>query len=305
MKSIPIQETSTVLAALQKCGYSRTKIKQLLKYRAVEVDGVAVNRLEHPLTPGNLVTIVTEKEAADKPIDCPGIKIVYEDEDILVIDKPARLLTIASASEKIKTAFYKVSACLSARPHGNDRVFVVHRLDQDASGLLVFAKTEAAQHGLQKCWPEAEKKFLVVVEGQILQQNGKVSNYLCESKIHRMFATSKSNSDGKYAETHFQVIRSSPEFSLLEVTLITARKNQLRVHLADMGHPVVGDKKYGAKTDPIKRMAVHASLLTFPHPTTDEPMRFTLPMPQKFNVLLKSAPPLSSPAAPANPPDSE
>ncbi len=289
MKSIPIQEASTLLAALLERGYSRTKIKQLLKYRAVQVDGVPVQRLEHALAPGNQITITSEKETPEKPVDCPGIKIVYEDEDILVIDKPAGLLTIASAREKSRTAFYKVSACLSARPQGRDRVFVVHRLDQGASGLLVFAKTEAAQHGLQKSWPQAEKRFLVLVEGQLAQQKGTVRGYLCESKIHRMYSTRKSDQAGKYAETHFEVIRSSPEFSLVEISLITARKNQLRVHLAEMGHPVVGDKKYGAKTDPIKRMAVHASLLAFPHPSTGEAMHFTLPMPQKFNILLKSA----------------
>ncbi|MDD2462376.1 MAG: RluA family pseudouridine synthase [Desulfobulbus sp.] len=294
MKSIPIEETSTVLAELLKCGYSRTKIKQLLKYRAVEIDEVAVNRLEQSVSPGNIVTIATEKEMAERPVDCPGIKIVYEDEDLLVINKPAGLLTIASASEKNKTAFYKVGACLGARPKGRDRAFVIHRLDQGASGLLVFAKNEEAQHGLQKSWAQAEKQFLIVVEGQLLEKKGKVSNYLCESKIHRMFATTKNNSEGKYAETDFLVVRSSSEFSLVEVSLITSRKNQLRVHLADMGHPVVGDKKYGAKTDPIKRIAMHASLLAFPHPTTGEPMRFTLPMPLKFNVLLKSAQPVSS-----------
>ena len=299
MKSIPIKETGTLLATLLQCGYSRTKIKQLIKYRALQVDGITVKQLEHPVSPGNLVTLTTEKDAVERPVDCPGIKIVYEDTDLLVIDKPSGLLTIASASEKNKTAFYKVNACLSARPQGRDRVFVVHRLDQGASGLLVFAKNEAAQHGLQKSWAEAEKKFLVVVEGQLSPEQGKVSNYLCESKIHRMFATSKSNSEGKYAETHYQVVRSTPQYSLVEVTLVTARKNQLRVHLADLGHPVVGDKKYGAKIDPIKRMAVQASLLAFPHPTTEEAMRFTLPVPLKFQSLLKSAPPSSAAEDPA------
>lgn len=302
MKSIPIKETTTLLATLLQSGYSRTKIKQLLKYRAVQIDGVIVSRPESPLSSGNLVTITTEKEAAERPVDCPGIKIIHEDEDIVVINKPAGLLTIASASEKSKTAFYKLSSCLSARPQGPDRVFVVHRLDQGASGLLVFAKNEAAQHALQKSWPEAEKQFLAVVEGQVAQANGKVSGYLCESQTHRMFTTTKTNSEAKYAETAYQVLRSSTEFTLVEVRLITARKNQLRVHLADLGHPVVGDKKYGAKTDPIKRLAVHASLLAFPHPTTGEPMRFTLPMPQKFNILLKVSQPLSVDNDRATPP---
>jgi RluA family pseudouridine synthase len=295
MRSINIEETTTVLATLLQHGYSRTKIKQLLKYRAVQVDDVAVNRLEHPLEPGNLLTITTEKETAARPVDCPGISILHEDADILVINKPAGLLTIASASEKSNTAFYKLSACLSARSDGRDRVFVVHRLDQGASGLLLFAKNEEAQHGLQKTWPRAEKKFLVVVEGRLEQESGTVSGYLCESTSHRMFTTTENKSGAKHAETRYRVVRSGDEYSLVEVTLITARKNQLRVHLADMGHPVVGDKKYGAQTDPLKRMAVHASFLAFPHPTTGEPMEFTLPMPQKFNRLLNPVKPRSSP----------
>ncbi len=293
MQSIPIKEPSTVLAVLLQCGHSKTKIKQLLKYRAIQVDGVAATRAEQPLKPGSTLTVTTEKEAAERPVDCPGITIIYEDDDILVIDKPAGLLTIASAKEKNRTVFYKVSACLSARPQGRDRAFVVHRLDQGASGLLVFAKNEAAQHTLQQSWPKAEKKFLVVVEGELLQDAGTVTGFLAESKAHRMFATSKSDDQGKFAETQFQVVRRSAEFSLVEVSLITARKNQLRVHLADMGHPVVGDKKYGAKTDPMKRLAVHAALLSFPHPTSGELLRFTLPLPQKFNSLLKGAEPVS------------
>lgn len=291
MKSIAIEQTTTVLEALLKNGYSRTKIKQLLKYRAVQVDAVAVSQLEHPLAPGNLLTITTEKEPPVRPLDCPGIDILYEDADLLVINKPAGLLTIASAKEKTNTAFYKLSACLSARPQGRDRVFVVHRLDQGASGLLLFAKNEAAQHALQKSWPKVEKKFLVVVEGQLPRESGQVSGYLRESTIHRMHATTQNNAEGKYAETHYRVVRSCGEYSLVEVELITTRKNQLRVHLADLGHPVVGDKKYGAQTDPIKRMAVHASFLAFPHPTTGEPMSFTLAMPHKFNILLKPGTP--------------
>jgi 23S rRNA pseudouridine1911/1915/1917 synthase len=289
MRSILISENTTLLAALLNNGYSRTKVKQLLKYRAVQVDGTMVSHLQHPLKAGETLTIASEKEAAARPVDCPGIPIVFEDADILVIDKPAGLLTIASASEKSNTAFFKVSACLKARPQGQDRVFVVHRLDQGASGLLLFAKNETAQHGLQKTWPEAVKKFLAVIEGQMQQASGTVTGYLSESKIHRMYTTTHAN-EGKYAESHYQILRACGQYSLVEVQLITARKNQLRVHLADLGHPVAGDKKYGAKTDPIKRLAMHASFLAFRHPTTGEPMEFSLAMPRKFANLLKAQP---------------
>nr|WP_320009787.1 RluA family pseudouridine synthase [uncultured Desulfobulbus sp.] len=288
MQSLPVLEDSTVLNFLLGRGYSKTKIKQLLKYRAVQLDGSPVSRLESELKAGATLTLTTEKEAAERPEECPDLTIVYEDDDILVIDKPAGLLTIASASEKKKTVFYKVSSCLSKRSKDKDRGFIVHRLDQGASGLLLFAKNEKTQHALQKAWSEVEKQFLVVVEGQLQPEKGTVKNYLCESKIHRMYASGKQTNGSKYAETSYRVLRSTSAYSLVEVTLVTARKNQLRVHMSDLGHPVVGDKKYGSKEDPIKRLAVHASLLRFPHPTTGETMELTLPLPQKIQKLLRT-----------------
>lgn len=291
MKTIAIADATTVLAALQSNGYSRTKVKQLLKYRAVQVDGVDVTHPEHALAAGNVLTVTTEKEASTATPPCPGIDILFEDADLVVINKPAGLLTIASASEKTRTAFYKLSACMSARPQGRDRVFVVHRLDQGASGLLLFAKNEAAQHSLQKLWPQAEKRFVAVVEGTPAAGSGIISNFLHESKHHRMYASAKQGDEGKPAETRYRVVRSAGDYSLVEVTLVTTRKNQLRVHLADLGHPVVGDKKYGAKSDPIKRLALHAAHLALPHPTTGQALVFTARMPQKFHALLQQEQP--------------
>ena len=291
MKTITIAEATTVLAALLNNGYSRTKVKQLLKYRAVQVDGATVSHPEHPLAGGNVLTVSTEKEATSTSLPCPGIDILFEDEDLVVINKPAGLLTIASASEKTRTAFYKISACMAARPQGRDRVFVVHRLDQGASGLLLFAKNEAAQHTLQKIWPQAEKRFVAVVEGTPAAAEGTITSVLCESKNHRVYSAAKNSAEGKPAETRYKVVRSCGDFSLVELTPITARKNQFRVHLADLGHPVVGDKKYGAKSDPIKRLALHASQLVLPHPTTGQALVFTARMPQKFHTLLKSEAP--------------
>ena len=287
MKTIAITDTTTVLAALQKSGYSRTKVKQLLKYRAVQVDGVVVSHPEHALAAGNTLTVSTEKEGSSTATQlCPGIDILFEDDDLVVINKPAGLLTIASASEKTRTVFYKLSACMETRPQGRDRVFVVHRLDQGASGLLLFAKNEAAQHSLQKAWPQAEKRFFAVVEGPPATASGTITSFLSESINHRMYSTPKNTGEGKAAETRYRVMRSCGDYSLVEVSLITTRKNQLRVHLADLGHPVVGDKKYGAKTDPIKRLALHASQLVLAHPTTGQALVFSARMPQKFHSLL-------------------
>lgn len=286
MKKILVHEEIPLLELMLKNGYSRTKIKQLVKYRAILADTLPITRIDHALSPGTLLTITSEKESATQYPPCPGIDILYEDEDILVIDKPPGLLTIASETERMKTAYYMLTACMGERADDQERIFIVHRLDQGTSGLLVFAKNETAKHTLQKTWPDARKKYRAIVEGAPQKSSGTIANYLCESKIHRVYSMQTDNGEGKYAETRYEVVKAADEYSLLEVTLVTGRKNQIRVHLADLGHPVAGDKKYGAKTDPIKRLALQSYFLAFTHPTSSQPMEFTLDMPGKFHSLL-------------------
>lgn len=288
MNTIDIHAPTTLLELLLAHGYSRTKIKQLIKYRALQVDGTAVIQLEQPLVPGEQLTITSAKEAGPKPLHCPGLPIIFEDEDIVVVDKPSGLLTIASDKEKNRTVFHKLCAAMKDRDQSRRRVFVVHRLDRDASGLLVFAKNEAAQHTLQQNWPKVDKRFVAVVEGVLPQGEGKVSGYLAESKIHRMYTT-LDREEGKYAETLYQVLETGELYTLVELQLMTARKNQLRVHLADLGHPVAGDRKYGAQADPIKRLAVHANSLVFPHPVSGETLHFAATIPPNFYSLLKAS----------------
>ena len=294
MNKMTIKEETTLLDALLKSGYSRTKVKQLLKYRAVSVGDLPATRLDQILTPGSILTITAAGEGTARFPPCPGLDIVYEDEDILVIDKPPRLLTIASETEKTKTAYYMLTACIGERTDGKERVFIVHRLDQGTSGLLVFAKNETAKHAMQGAWQDARKKYRALVEGVPQQSSGTISSYLCESKIHRVYSVKEDNGEGKYAETRYQVVQAEGDYALLEVTLVTGRKNQIRVHLADLGHPVAGDKKYGAKTDPIKRLALQSCFLAFNHPTTGQPMEFTLDMPGKFKALLHKKGPAKS-----------
>jgi RluA family pseudouridine synthase len=291
MKKIKITEETTLLAILIKSGYSRTKVKQLLKYRAVSIGELPATRLDQILAPGETLTITGEKEGKAQFPPCPGLDIIYEDEDILVIDKPPRLLTIASETEKKKTAYYMLTACISERTDGKERIFIIHRLDQGTSGLLVFAKNETAKHTMQGSWSDARKKYRAIVEGVPQKSSGTITSYLCESKIHRVYSVKEDNGEGKYAETEYRVVQTEGEYALLEVTLVTGRKNQIRVHLADLGHPVVGDKKYGAKTDPIKRLALQSYFLAFNHPTSGKPMEFTLDMPGKFRALLQKKPP--------------
>ena len=295
MNKIKIKEETTLLAALVKSGYSRTKIKQLLKYRAVSVGDLPVTKLDQVLTTGDVITITAEGEGPTRFTPCPGIDIIYEDEDILVIDKPPRLLSIASETEKTKTAYHMLTTCISERTaDGKGRVFIVHRLDQGTSGLLVFAKNEEAKHIMQGSWQDARKKYRAIVEGVPQKSSDTISSYLCESKIHRVYSVKEDNGEGKFAQTMYQVVQTQGDYSLLEVTLLTGRKNQIRVHLADIGHPVAGDKKYGAKTDPIKRLALQSYFLAFNHPTSGEPLAFTLDMPGKFRALLHKKGPAKS-----------
>jgi 23S rRNA pseudouridine1911/1915/1917 synthase len=286
MKKLNIKEETTLLAALLKEGHSRTKVKQLLKYRAVSLGDLPVSRIDQVLVPGDVLTITSEKEGTGHYPPCPGLDIIYEDADIIVIDKPPGLLTIASETEKKKTAYYKLTACLGERAGGEERVFIIHRLDQGTSGLLVFAKNEEAKHTLQGSWQDARKKYRAIVEGVPKKDSDTIKSYLCESKIHRVYSVPTDNGECKYAETCYEVVQTQGGYSLLDITLITGRKNQIRVHLADLGHPVIGDKKYGAKADPIKRLALQSYTLEFNHPVSGQPMAFTLDMPEKFKSLL-------------------
>jgi 23S rRNA pseudouridine1911/1915/1917 synthase len=267
-------------------GYSRTKIKQLVKYRAVTVNGQVVTSLSHPVLSGDRVLVSKEKP---EPVTAPslGIRIVYEDDALIVIEKPAGLLTIASETEKIKTAYYQLNEFLRERSAGmRERIFIVHRLDRDTSGLLVFAKSEAAKTILQGGWKTSVKRYYAVVEGTPGKKEDVIESFLRETKSLKVYSGRESDQT-KLSKTKYRVIRRSREYSLLDIVLETGRKNQIRVHLADIGHPVAGDKKYGARTDPLKRLSLHAYLLAFHHPVTGEQMHFESKMPGGFDMLVK------------------
>lgn len=218
-----------------------------------------------------------------------GLTILYEDNDILVIDKPAGLLTIGTETEKIKTAYHALSnyvrkGCAKSSKH----VYVVHRLDRETSGVLVFAKTREAKDRLQAGWQECEKKYLAVVHGSLAEKTGTITSYLAENKAHVVYSTLDA-ANGKLAQTAYQVLQETDEFSLLEIELLTGRKHQIRVHLADKGHPVVGDAKYGRK-DSGKRLALHALSLAIKHPINASRLLFKAVVPAGFYKLMGSLP---------------
>lgn len=215
-----------------------------------------------------------------------GIEIIYEDHDILIIDKPPRLLTMASATEKEKTAYhiltdYVRKGCVKSPK----RIFIVHRLDRDTSGIVAFAKTEAAKNCLQDQWDQTEKKYLAVVYGKLAKKSDTITSYLAENAAHIVYST-QNKSIGKLSTTSYQVLKETKDFSLLEINLITGRKNQIRVHLAEIGHPVVGDTKYGPKNNMYKRMALHAHSISFLHPWNGKRMFLETKIPFFFTNLI-------------------
>lgn len=264
-------------------GKSRNAVKNLLIHRQVLVDGAVVTRHDTPLLPGQRVVILPP--GAPAPADLP-FPICYEDDWLLAIEKPAGLLAVASDAERQRTAYRMVLEHQRAKDEAA-QLHVVHRLDQDTSGLLLFAKSREIREQLQKDWETAvqERVYAAVVSGAPKEKEGVVRSFLKETKTHLVYSTSDPR--GKEAITEYQVKKSANGYSLLELYLHTGRKNQIRVHMKDLGCPVVGDRKYGGEKSPIGRLCLHASRLTFTHPVTGETVSLTSRKPRDFNRLFR------------------
>lgn len=216
-----------------------------------------------------------------------GIKILHDDRDILVVDKSAGLLTVSNDKVTEQTAYYLLTDYVrKGNPKSRLRLFIVHRLDRDTSGVLIFAKTPEAKRFLQDEWGEFDKTYCAVVHGILREKKGLIASYLAESETHRMYAVSDP-SQGKLARTAYRVVKEAGSRSMLEIDLLTGRKNQIRVQLADKGHPVVGDKKYGNRGKGASRLALHATSLTILHPFSQKSMTFRAELPRNFGALIK------------------
>ena len=218
---------------------------------------------------------------------CPkGLTILYEDHDILVVDKKSGLLTMSTETIRENTAYFRLTSYVrKGNCKSMKRVFIVHRLDRDTSGVIVFAKNVEVKLALQKAWHEFEKQYLAVVHGALPEKEGVITSYLAENSVHRMFSIDNPEK-GLLAKTGYKVLKESRSYSLLEIELLTGRKNQIRVHLSEKGFPVVGDKKYGKPDKGIKRLALHAASITLVHPKTKEKMVFKAKAPAYFKTLL-------------------
>jgi RluA family pseudouridine synthase len=215
-----------------------------------------------------------------------GMTILYEDQDILVVNKTDGLLTVSTDREKEKTAYFLLNDYVKkGNARSKNRVFIVHRLDRETSGILIFAKNEKAKRYLQAEWKEFDKKYFAIVHGRLREKEGIIISYLLENKMHRMYSVNDS-SKGKYSKTGYKVVKESRNFSLLDIDLFTGRKNQIRVHFSEKGHPVVGDKKYGRIDKGIKRLCLHAASITISHPFTKEKVTFEAELPLYLKTLV-------------------
>ena len=211
------------------------------------------------------------------------LDILYEDKFLIIINKPSNLLTISTEKEKERTLFHYVYDYLKKKNKRN-KVFIIHRLDKDTSGIVMFAKDEATKFYMQENWNKVKRNYVAVVNGKIENKKGVIKNYLMETKTHLTYSVNDKN--GKLAITEYEKILENKKYTMLSLNLKTGRKNQIRVGLADMGNPIVGDKKYGIKKDPIRRMALHANYMEFIHPKTKEKITIDIDIPDSFVNLV-------------------
>jgi 23S rRNA pseudouridine1911/1915/1917 synthase len=268
-------------------GLKRKAVKNLLKYGAVAVNGASVRQFDHPLAPGDEVLVSDLQTAAvANLLESAQIQKVYEDEALIVLDKPSGLLTVATEHDKTDTLFFRLNEYLLGRDSTLAcRPLVVHRLDHGTSGLVLFAKSPAVKERLQDNWSAVQKTYWAVVEGVPSPGQGTITNYLTESKSLKVFSSDRPAEGSRLATTHYRLLQSRDGLSLLEVRLATGRKHQIRVHLAGLGHPVAGDHRYGATSDPCQRLALHAGELALVHPVTGEALKLVSPLPKPLGKL--------------------
>lgn len=267
-------------------------MREWLKRGCVAVNQRVTTRFDCALKAGDEIAVDSAGARAVTPAARFHIQIIYEDDVLVAIHKPAGLLSIGTDKIQRETALFAVNDYLNkkaalgkpGRARICKRVFIVHRLDRGVSGLMLFAKNEAVKFRLQKRWGQFAKEYWAVVEGKPPKPAGTCVSYLVENQILRV-ASGPKRPGAKEAVTHYKVIRSGKDYSLLTVKLGTGRKHQIRVHLADLGCPVAGDEMYGAQTNPLGRIALHAGYLKFFHPVTGKPIFLTCPAPDSFKRL--------------------
>lgn len=280
---ITVKENAPLLEYLiNNVSESRSKLKATLQGRGIAVNGRMVTQFDYQLKAGDKIIISRHKK--QNQFKSRYVKIVYEDRWLVVVEKNIGILSMAAGHSSLNVKSMLDDYFLKSRQ--KCRAHVVHRLDRDTSGLMVYAKDIETEQILEHNWHQIvyDRRYVAVVSGEMEQDNGTIANWLKDNKAYITYSSPTDNG-GKYAVTHFQVLNRTTEHSLVEYKLETGRKNQIRVHSADMGHPVCGDVKYGNGDDPLHRLCLHAYMLCFTHPVTGEPMEFSTPIPTAFRSL--------------------
>lgn len=278
-----VKEPSELLAWLMENLHdSRTKIKATLSGKGIKVNGKIVTQFDYPLVPGMKIAISKTKQ--NNQFKNHYIKLVYEDRYLVVIEKKPGILSMAAghSSLNVKTVLDNYFKQTRQRCQAH----VVHRLDRETSGLMIYAKDKQTELALEADWHNIvfDRRYVAVLSGEVVDYEGTIANWLKDNKAYVTYSSPVDNG-GKYAVTHFHVLARTYEHSLVEFKLETGRKNQIRVHAADMGHPVCGDMKYGNGDDPLGRLCLHAFKLCFYHPINHRPMEFETELPQTFRKL--------------------
>lgn len=281
-----VAEPTTLLPFLLTTikGKSRNNIKSLLSRKLVTVDGKPTSQFDTPLAPGQVVTILSVPAPRQDALPFP---LLYEDEHIIVVNKPAKLLSVANEKEKTRTAYHMVTDYVKNQ-HIDNRIFVIHRLDRDTSGVLMFAKDAQTKELFQSRWNEivTRRGYQAVVEGIPRRASDTIKTHLVETKTHLIFS-GEPGRNAQEAITNYKMVKAGSGYALLDISIDTGRKNQIRVHMAEMGNPIAGDKQYGAGTNPIGRLCLHANELSFIHPITGKPTTFIAKTPRDFNRVFR------------------
>ncbi len=280
-----VNEPDELMAFLMKqmSGISRTRVKALLSNRVVLVNNSIQTKYNYPLTPGMRIQISKDKHKHE--FQNPMLKILYEDAYLIVVEKKEGLLSVATDKQKERTAQHILNEYVK-REHRNNRIFVVHRLDRETSGIMMYAKDEKTQHTLRNYWHDIvyDRRYVAIVNGEMEKDQGTVASWLTDRKLY--VSSSPTDDGGKYSVTHYRTIKRANGYSLVELQLETGRKNQIRVHMQSLGHPVLGDERYGCEQNPLNRLALHAFKLCFQHPVTGERMEFETPYPGQFKGIM-------------------
>ena len=283
---LTVSEAATLLPFLftHVTDRSRSAVKSLLRHGQIWVNGRVTTHFDMPLRPGD--TVLVSHERGRPAFNSPYLRIVWEDDSLIVIDKHDGLLSVSDSVAQERTAWAILSAYVREQDPRN-RLFVLHRLDRGTSGLMMFARNKGVQEKMRNEWADivTRRAYVAVVEGVPEPPEDTLRHFLAENSRMKVYCTDPMH--GKEAVTHYRVLKAAADSALVEFTLETGRKNQIRAQMEAFGHPIVGDPKYGAQTDPCERLMLHACRLWFIHPITGREMRFETPIPASFAAQVR------------------